>query len=131
MSHYAENEKAMLDTNGLIVEHGIQPPHTLFSEAKLSKLYGNKVTWSRFNDAIDTVFTSNEHGCPSPADEATKLNAPHVCVQLASLGGSYEPTVLHCRGLRMLMGPMLRWLLEASRRTMMLTRYLRQGYRKS
>ena len=34
--HYAENEEAMLDTNGLIVEHGIRPPHTLFSEAKLS-----------------------------------------------------------------------------------------------
>ncbi len=34
--HYADNEATMLDTNGLIIEHGIRPPHTLFSEAKLS-----------------------------------------------------------------------------------------------
>ncbi len=42
------------------------------------------------NDAIDKVFTSNEYGCPLPADEATKLNAPQICVKLASLEGSYE-----------------------------------------
>ncbi len=35
-SYYADKKEAMLDTNGLIDEHGIQPPHTLFSEAKLS-----------------------------------------------------------------------------------------------
>jgi hypothetical protein len=33
----------MLDTNGLIVEHGIQPSNILFSEAELSKLYGEEV----------------------------------------------------------------------------------------
>ena len=43
-SHYADNEEAMLDTNGLIVEHGMRPPNTLFSEAELSKLYGEEVT---------------------------------------------------------------------------------------
>ncbi len=44
MLHNADNEAAMFDTNGLIVEHGIRPLHTLFSEAKLSKLYGKEVT---------------------------------------------------------------------------------------
>ncbi len=93
--HYADNEAAMLDTNGLIVEHSIQPPHTLFSEAKLSKLYGKKVVWSRFNNVVNAVYTSNErsHGCPLTADEVVKLDAPQICVQLASLGGSYVP---HC-----------------------------------
>ena len=43
-SHYADNEEAMLDTNGLIVEHGIRPPNILFSEAELSKLYGEEVS---------------------------------------------------------------------------------------
>jgi hypothetical protein len=57
MLYYAENEEAMLDTNGLIVEHGIRPPHTLFSEVEPSNLYGNEVTWFRFNDAMDTVYT--------------------------------------------------------------------------
>ncbi len=85
----------MLDTNGLIVEHGIRPSHTLFSDAELSKLYGEEVAWSRFNDVVDTVYTSNErsHGCPLTADEVVKLDAPQICVQLGSLGGSYEP---HC-----------------------------------
>jgi hypothetical protein len=45
-SHYAENEEVMLETNSLIIEHDIQPPHTLFSEAELSKLYGKEVAWS-------------------------------------------------------------------------------------
>jgi hypothetical protein len=31
--YYADNEEAMLDATGLIVEHGIRPPHTLFSDA--------------------------------------------------------------------------------------------------
>jgi hypothetical protein len=95
--HYADNETAMLDTNGLIFEHGIQPPHILFCEAKLSKLYGKEVAWSRFNvkDVADTVYTSDErsHGCPLTADEVVKLDAPQICVQLASLSGSYKP---HC-----------------------------------
>jgi hypothetical protein len=93
--HYADNEAAMLDTNGLIIEHGIQPPHILFSEAKLSKLYGKEVAWSRFNNVVDAIYTSNErsHGCPFTADEVVKLEAPQICVQLASLGGSYKP---HC-----------------------------------
>jgi hypothetical protein len=30
-SHYAENEAAMLDSNGLIVEHDTQPPQVLFN----------------------------------------------------------------------------------------------------
>ncbi len=93
--HYADNEAAMLDTNGLIVEHSIRPPHILFSEAKLSNLYGKEVTWSRFNDVVNAVYTSNErsHGCRLTADEVVKLDAPQICVQLASLGGSYKP---HC-----------------------------------
>ncbi len=54
---------------------------------------GKEVTWSRFNDAIDAVYTSKEQGCPLTAEEVTKLDAYQICVQLASLGGNYEP---HC-----------------------------------
>ncbi len=83
----------MLDTNGLIVEHGIRPPNILFSEAKLSKLYGKEVAWSRFNNVVDAVYVSDERsqGCPLTADEVVKLNAPKICVRLASLGVNYEP----------------------------------------
>jgi hypothetical protein len=61
-SHYAENEEAMLDTNGLIIEHGMRPPNALFSEAELSKLYGEEVMWSRFNDAVNAICVSDERG---------------------------------------------------------------------
>jgi hypothetical protein len=86
--HYADNEKAMRDANCLIVEHGIRPPHTLFSDAELSKLYGKEVAWSRFNDVLDAVYVSNErrHGCPLTEDKFIKQNAQKICVQLASLG---------------------------------------------
>jgi hypothetical protein len=72
----------MLDTNGLIIEHGIQLPNTLFSEAKLSKLYGKEVAWSRFNDVTNAVYTSDErsHRCPLTADEVVKLDDPQICV---------------------------------------------------
>jgi hypothetical protein len=79
----------MLDTNGLIIEHNIWPPHTFFSEAELSELYGKEVAWSKFNNAVNAVITSNKGsgGCPLTTDEAAKLNH-QICVQLASLGGS-------------------------------------------
>jgi hypothetical protein len=93
-SHYADNEEAMLDTSGLIIEHDICLFHTLFFEAEPSKLYGKEVVWSKFNNAVDVVVTSNKGsgGCPLTADEVAKLNH-QICVQLASFGGSYKP---HC-----------------------------------
>jgi hypothetical protein len=69
--------------------------HPVFSEAELSKLYGKEVVWSKFNDAGDAVVTSNEGSgeCPLTADEVAKKLNHQICVQLASLGSSYEP---HC-----------------------------------
>jgi hypothetical protein len=85
----------MLGTNGLIVEHGIQPPHTLFSEVELSKLYVKEVTWSKFNNAVNAISESDKrsNGYPLTAAKVVELNAHHICIQLASLGGIYEP---HC-----------------------------------
>ncbi len=92
-SHCGDNEEATLDTNGLIVEHDIQPPHTLFSEAVMSKPYGKEVAWSEFNNVVNAVYESAERGqgCPLTAAEVVKLNAHQIRVQLASLGGSYKP----------------------------------------
>ncbi len=36
-SHFAENEAAMIDVNGLIVEHDTRLPRVLFTEADLCK----------------------------------------------------------------------------------------------
>ena len=73
-SHFAENEAAMIDANGLIVEHDTRLPRVLFTEADLCKLYGEPVAWDEFNDAVDTVITSQDFdpGCPLTDDEAIK-----------------------------------------------------------
>jgi hypothetical protein len=45
--HYAENEAAILDTNGLIVERDMQQPHLLFTEADIGQTYGNPIAWEQ------------------------------------------------------------------------------------
>jgi hypothetical protein len=45
----------MLDSNGLIVDHNTQPSQVLFTVADLCKLYGEPVTWDKFNNAINQV----------------------------------------------------------------------------
>ncbi len=86
-SHFAENEAAMLDSNGLIIEHDSQPPQVLFTEADLGKLYGKPVGWDKFNDAINLVYTSDSTslGCPLTEAEVVKLNVQDICAKLASL----------------------------------------------
>jgi hypothetical protein len=65
-SHYVENEAAMLDSNGLIVDHNTRLPQVLFTEVDLCKLYGELVAWDKFNDAINQVCASEDEflGCP-------------------------------------------------------------------
>jgi hypothetical protein len=53
VSHYMENEAAMLDSNSLIVDHDTRPRQVLFTETNLCKLYGEPVGWDEFNNAID------------------------------------------------------------------------------
>jgi hypothetical protein len=83
----------MIDANGLIVEHDTQLPRVLFTEADLCKLYGEPVAWDEFNDAVDTVITSQDcdPGCPLTDDEAIKLNRDGIRARLASINTSYEP----------------------------------------
>jgi hypothetical protein len=94
-SRYAENEAAMLDSNGLIVEHHTRPPQVLFTEADLCKLYGEPVTWDKFNDAIDQVCASKDEflGCPLTDDEVVKLNHDGICAELAIIDISYKPRI--------------------------------------
>ena len=59
----------------LIVEHDTRLPWVLFTEADLCKLYGEPVAWDEFNDAVDTVITSQDcdPGCPLTDDAAIKI----------------------------------------------------------
>jgi hypothetical protein len=94
-SHFAQNEAAMLDSNGLIIELGTWLPRVLFIEADLEKLYGKPVMWDEFNDAIDSVYTSDTFspGCPLTEDEVVKLDTQGIFANLASLGINCEPTL--------------------------------------
>ena len=51
-SHFADNEAAMLNSDGLIVDHD-RPSQVLFTKADLCKLYGEPVAWDVFDDAVD------------------------------------------------------------------------------
>jgi hypothetical protein len=68
-------------------------PRVLFTEADLCKLYGEPVAWDEFNDAVDTVITSQDcdPGCPLTDDEAIKLLHDGIRAGLASINSSYEP----------------------------------------
>jgi hypothetical protein len=68
-SHYAESEATMLDSNSLIVEHDTWPPQVLFRENNLCKLYGELVTWDKFNNAIDQVFCIRRQNSWMPLDQ--------------------------------------------------------------
>jgi hypothetical protein len=69
------NAAAMIDANGLIIEHDTRLPWVLFTEADLCKLYGKPVVWDEFIDAVDTVITSQDcdPGCPFTDDAAIKI----------------------------------------------------------
>ncbi len=54
-SHFAENEAAMIDANGFIIEHDTQLPRVLFTEADLCKLYGEPVTWDKTMPSIQLL----------------------------------------------------------------------------
>ena len=49
--------------------------------------------WDEFNDAVDTVITSQDcdPGCPLTDDEAIKLHHDGIRAGLASINTSYEP----------------------------------------
>ena len=83
----------MIDANGLIIEHDTRLPRVLFTEADLCKLYGEPVAWDEFNDAVDTVITSQgcDPGCPLTDDEAIKLHHDGIRAGLANINTSYEP----------------------------------------
>ncbi len=83
----------MIDANGVIVEHDTGLPRVLFTEADLCKLYGKPDAWDEFNDAVNTVITSQDFdpGCPFTDDEMIKLNHDGICARPASINISYEP----------------------------------------
>ncbi len=94
-SHFAENEAAMIDANGLIVEHDTRLPQNLFTEADLSKLYGKPVVWDEFNDAVNKVSMAQDDvpGCPLTTDEAFNLRHDGIRAGLVNLNISYEPAL--------------------------------------
>ncbi len=59
VSHFAEQEAAMLGHNGHIVE---QEPcvKTLFVEADLGSLYKEPATWDQFNEIVDRIMMEDE-----------------------------------------------------------------------
>jgi hypothetical protein len=53
--HYAEEETAIVDVNGLLVEQDPRPQSAIFTEADIGKLYGKPVTWDHYNDVVNAI----------------------------------------------------------------------------
>jgi hypothetical protein len=92
--HYAEQEAAMLNSEGMIIEREERPPKHIFTEVDIGMLYIKPATWKEFNDTVDKVMAEDDDpflGCPLTDDEEVKLNQDGICAQLSSIDVSHEP----------------------------------------
>ncbi len=86
-NHYADQEAAMLDPNGLIASHEERPSKRLFTEADLGELYALPATWDQYNDQVNSILSADDPFCGTVLtdDETALLNHNGICAQLSSL----------------------------------------------
>ncbi len=92
--HYAEQEGAMLNSEGMIIEQEERPPEHFFTEADIGMLYIEPANWDEFNDTVDKVMADDDDpymGCPMTDDDVVMLNQDGIRAQLSSIDASHEP----------------------------------------
>jgi hypothetical protein len=94
-NHYADQEVAMLDPNGLIASHEACPSKRLFTEADLGKLYALPATWDQYNDQVNSILSADDPFCGIllTDDEVALLNHNDICAQLSSLHVTHDPVL--------------------------------------
>ena len=87
--HYAKEEAAMVDVNGLLVERDPRPQSAIFSEADINKLYGEPVTWDHYKEVGNAIYDDDgnpvEH--PISSDDLARLHDDGIRAQVAGLDG--------------------------------------------
>jgi hypothetical protein len=84
--HFADEEAAMVDVNGLLIERDPRPQSYIFTEADISKLYGESVTWKCYDDIVNKLADEDRieiHHLTS--DEVDRFYGDGIRAQLASL----------------------------------------------
>ncbi len=62
-NHYADQEAAMLDPNGLIASHEEHPSKRLFTEADLGELYALPATLDQYDDQVNLILSADDPFC--------------------------------------------------------------------
>ena len=62
-SAFEEEEDAMIAVDGSLAQHEPRPTTHLFSEVDVSQLYGDSVSWVRFEEEVDAMLSDSQ--CPS------------------------------------------------------------------
>jgi hypothetical protein len=85
-SHFAEEEAAMVDHYGVLVERLPKPRSMIFDDANVGELYASPITWDRFDDVVSHVaYDDPVYGYVFDADEFSRLDLDGIQVQLAAL----------------------------------------------
>jgi len=95
--HFREQEAAMLNSEGMIIERKERPPKHIFTEADIGMLHIELATWDKFNDTIDNVMADDDDpsmGSPLTDDDIVKLNQGGIRAQLSSIDASHEPLLI-------------------------------------
>ncbi len=94
-NHYADQEAAMLDPNGLIASHEECPSKHLFTEADLGELYALPATWNQYDDQINSILSADDPFCGTVLtdDEVVLLNHNGIRVQLSILHVAHNPVL--------------------------------------
>jgi hypothetical protein len=86
--HFTDEEAAMVDVNGSLVEQDPRPQSNIFNEVDISKLYIEPVTWHCYEDIVNNIADDDPieiHHLTS--DDLESFYGDGICAQLESLDG--------------------------------------------
>jgi hypothetical protein len=85
-THYAEEEAAMVDHFGILVERLVQPRPTILDDVDISELYASPISWDCFDEVVSHVpFEDPVYGNAFDADKILRLDSDGIQAQLALL----------------------------------------------
>jgi hypothetical protein len=85
-THYAEEEAAMVDHFGILVECLVWPCSTILDDVDVSELYASPISWDCFDKVVSHVtFDNPVYGSAFDADKISRLDLDGIRAQLALL----------------------------------------------
>jgi hypothetical protein len=85
-THFAEEEAAMVDHFGVLVECSVQSRSEIFDNMDVGELYCSPVSWDCFDEVVSHVaYDDPVYGYAFDADEVARLDLDRIQAQLALL----------------------------------------------